>query len=252
MIQVIQIPNIPLINPGDNIAQILLNSLKKESIAINDGDVFVIAQAIISKAENQIIDLKSISPSIKAKEYAKSVEKDPRIIESILRESKKVLKHNAHAIIVEHESGIICANAGIDQSNSGKKDHVTLLPNDPDKSASNIRDFIQKETGKKIGIIISDTQGRPFRKGAINVGIGIAGFKNPILNFKGKKDLFGYELQTTEINIIDELASAAELLMGESNEGYPIILIKGFKFESGSSKSDVLRRNEEEDLFRGD
>jgi len=252
MIQVIRIPNIPLINPGDDISRILLDTLKKESIKIENEDVFVIAQAIISKSENRIVDLKSITPSSKAKEYAKSVEKDPRIIELILQESKQVLKYNSHAMIVEHKSGLVCANAGIDQSNSGKKDHVTLLPNDPDNSASIIQMNIEKSLGKNIGVIISDTQGRPFRNGAINVGIGIAGFKDPVLNFKGKIDLFGYKLQTTEVNIIDELASVAELLMGESDEGYPIILIKGFKFELGTSNSSRLIRKKDEDLFRGD
>jgi len=250
MIQVIKIPNIPLINPGDDISQILLDTLKKESIQIESGDVLVIAQAITSKSENRIIDLKSITPSQIAKEYAKLVEKNPRIIELILRESNKVLKYNSHAMIVENKNGIVCANAGIDQSNTGKKDHVTLLPVDPDNSALKIQEKIEKATKKTIGIIISDTQGRPFRKGAINVGIGIAGFKNPVKNFKGRMDLFGYELQTTEVNIIDELASAAELLMGESDEGFPIILIKGFKFQLGTSSSAQLIRKKEEDLFR--
>ncbi len=252
MIQLIEIPNIPLINPGDDIAQILLNSLKKISIEIKNGDIFVIAQAIISKAENRIIELSSIIPSSEAIEFSKSINKDPRIIELILQESTKVLKYNPHALIVEHKNGMVCANAGIDQSNSGKKDHVTLLPIDSDKSALEIYEKIKANTGKTVGIIISDTQGRPFRNGAINIGIGIAGFKNPVKNFKGKLDLFGYELQTTEVNIIDEIASAAELLMGESDEGFPIILIRGYKFESGTSNSVKLQRNKEEDLFRDD
>ncbi|NHI92694.1 MAG: coenzyme F420-0:L-glutamate ligase [Candidatus Lokiarchaeota archaeon] len=252
MLQVIQVPNFPLINPGDDIAQLILNSLKDASIDLDDNDIFVIAQSIISKAENRIIDLQSITPSYDALNYAKIIDKNPKFIELILKESNKILKYSSKAIIVENKLGFVCANAGIDQSNSGNVDHVTLLPLDPDESARQIQKKIEEKTGKKIAIIISDTQGRPFRNGAINVGIGIAGFKDPIQNYKGQKDLFGYILQTTEVNIIDELASAAELIMGESNEGFPVILIKGYKFPRGTSTSKTLIRNKKEDLFRDD
>ena len=252
MIQVIEIPNIPLIKSGDDIAQIILDAMRKNKFELENRDILVIAQSIISKAENQIINLQTVTPSEDALNLSKKIEKDPRIIELILRESKKVLKYNSKALITENSWGMVCANAGIDQSNTGILDHVTLLPIDPDKSARELQHKIENKTGKKIGIIISDTQGRPFRNGAINVGIGIAGFKNPIQNYKGKKDLYGYILQTTEVNIIDELACAAELIMGESNEGYPIIIIRGFQFDEGNASSNLMLRNKKDDLFRDD
>jgi len=252
MLQVMEIPNIPLIKSGDDLAQIILEAMRKSNLDLENGDILVIAQSIISKAENRIIDLQNVIPSQDALNLSKEVDKDPRIIELILKESKKVLKYNSKALITENSWGMVCANAGIDQSNTGYLDHVTLLPVDPDKSAQELQISIKKISGKTISIIISDTQGRPFRNGAINVGIGIAGFKDPVQNYKGKKDLYGYILQTTEVNIIDELACAAELVMGESDEGFPVILIRGFKFNKGNAKSKEIIRNRKEDLFRDD
>ena len=252
MLQVIEIPNIPLIKSGDDLAKIILEAMHKSKLELENGDILVIAQSIISKAENRIIDFQNVTPSEEALNLSKEIDKDPRIIELILKESKKVLKYNSKALITENSWGMVCANAGIDQSNTGFLDHVTLLPVDPDKSAQELQNSIEKNTGKTIGIIISDTQGRPFRNGAINVGIGIAGFKDPIQNYKGKKDLYGYVLQTTEVNIIDELACAAELVMGESDEGFPIILIRGFQFQSGNASSKEMLRNKKDDLFRDD
>ncbi|MHA1784109.1 MAG: coenzyme F420-0:L-glutamate ligase [Candidatus Helarchaeota archaeon] len=252
MIQIIEIPNIPLITPGDDIASIILNSIKNASLDLIDNDILLIAQSIISKSENRIVDLTTITPSKEALEISKQVKKDPRIIELILQESNKILKFNDNVIITETLNGLVCANAGIDQSNTGNLNHVTLLPIDADKSATEIRNKIRADTGKEIAIIITDTQGRPFRRGAINVGIGIAGFNDPIKVYQGKIDLYGYKLQTTMVNIIDELASAAELVMGESNEGYPVILIRGFQFKKGNTSSKELIRKREEDLFRDD
>ncbi|MEM2927387.1 MAG: coenzyme F420-0:L-glutamate ligase [Nitrososphaerota archaeon] len=226
-IKLIGLTNMPLIKKGDDIAKIIMNSIEKEKVIIEEGDIIVISQKIISKAEGRIINLKKIKPSKKAIKIAEITNKDPRLVEIILKESKKIIKACPGHLIVKTKQGIVCANAGVDRSNvAGKEDIVTLLPKNPDYSANKIRKKIEKIYGKKIGVVISDTYGRPLRNGHINMAIGLSGIK-PFKDYRSKKDIFGYELKIKNIAIADEIASAAELVMGQAKERIPVVIIKG-------------------------
>ncbi len=249
MIQIIGIKGIPIIKPGDKIAEIIFNSIQNQS-PLENKDIIVIAQSIISRAEGRVVNWTEIDPTPEAIKLGKELDKDPRIVSLILNESVSISRKGQGKLIVELKSGIICANAGIDRSNSGGNDLVTLLPEDPDKSAQQIREKIKEFSGLDIGVIISDTHGRPFRNGAINIALGISGFENGLLSYAGKKDLFNYELESSIVNVVDELASAAELVMGESDEAIPVVLIRGYKFNIGNDRSKSLIREKESDLFR--
>ena len=254
MIQIIGLKNIPIIRQDDDLVEIILNSLEEMQLSIENNDIFVIAHTIISRIEGRVRDFKDISPTQNALEIAEAINnrKDPRLITLILEESKKVLKtaviEGIGKIIVETKLGFICADAGIDSSNT-PNDLVTLLPSDPDKSAAEIRAEISQKTGKDVGIIISDTHGRPFRRGAINVALGVAGIEE-IRDYRGQTDLFGYQLQKTLVAVADELASAAELIMGEADEGIPIILIRGYEYRNKDGNAQQLIRPAKHDLFR--
>lgn len=214
---------------------------------LRDNDIIVIAQKIISKHEGRIVNLDSITPSLLAEGIASAYQKDPRLVEIILNESKRLVRLENGIIIVETNHGIICANAGIDESNV-RRGYATLLPIDPDMSATKIREQIKENTGKNVAIIISDTFGRPFRMGQINQAIGISGI-TPILNYKGTTDTFGRELRVTEIAIADELCSAAELVSGKTNN-VPIIIIRNYPHDNSPGNSNNLIRTKKEDLFR--
>jgi coenzyme F420-0:L-glutamate ligase/coenzyme F420-1:gamma-L-glutamate ligase len=252
MIQIIGLKNVPIIKENDNLVEIILKSLEQMELSLENNDILLFAQAIISRIEGRLTDLKTITPTEEAVKIAKSIDRDPRLITLVLEESKKVLRtaiiDGLGKIIVETNLGFICADAGIDSSNSPNK-LVTLLPLDPDKSAAEIRAQILQKTGKDVAIIITDTHGRTFRNGAINVAIGVAGI-NEILDYRGKVDLFGYKLQKTQIAIADELASAAELIMGEADEGMPIILIRGYHYNEKDGSAKRLIRPANQDLFR--
>ncbi|HUY01183.1 MAG TPA: coenzyme F420-0:L-glutamate ligase [Candidatus Deferrimicrobium sp.] len=252
MIQIIGLENIPIIKENDNLVEIILNSLEQMKLKLETYDIFIIAQAIISRIEGRLRDLNSVKPTEAAIEISKTINRDPHLVTLILEESKKVLRiakiEGLGKIIVETNFGFVCADAGIDSSNS-PNNMVTLLPLDPDKSAAEIRAQIFRKTGKDVAIIITDTHGRAFRNGAINVAIGVAGIKE-ILDYRGKVDLFGYQLQKTQIAIVDELASAAELIMGEADEGMPIILIRGYQYENKDGSAKGLIRPADQDLFR--
>ncbi len=254
MIQIIGLQRIPIIKEHDDLVEIMLNSLKQMQLEVEHHDIFVIAHTIISRIEGRIQDLNQITPTQEALQIAKSLNnsKDPRLITLILEESKSILRtaviNGIGKIIVETKLGYICADAGIDKSNT-PNDLVTLLPLNPDKSAAEIRTQIFQKTGKDVAVIISDTHGRPFRHGAINVAIGVAGIKE-ICDYRGRTDLFNYKLQKTQIAIADELASAAELVMGEADEGMPIILIRGYQYEDKDGKAQRLIRPAHQDLFR--
>ncbi|MHA1689435.1 MAG: coenzyme F420-0:L-glutamate ligase [Promethearchaeota archaeon] len=258
-IEIIGLQTIPFIELGDNLAEIIFNALNREKITLENGDIFLIAQTVVSKSTGMIKDLREIKPSKKALEiYEKIVpkmqakgipEKSPELIEYILRESKKILK-SEHVLITETKHGFVCANAGIDKSNVRGETKITLLPKNPDKEAEKIRAFLEKKTYKKIGVIIIDSFGRPFRNGSVGVAIGISGI-DPLLDKRGHVDLFGHQLQSTIIAQADNLASAAQLMMGESNEGIPVVLIRGYDFEwKKQSNIGSLLRKEKEDLFR--
>jgi coenzyme F420-0:L-glutamate ligase/coenzyme F420-1:gamma-L-glutamate ligase len=254
MIQIIGLEKIPIIKQKDNLVKIILSSLEQMKLKIQDKDILIIAQTIISRIEGRVRNLNDITPTQEASKIANSINnsKDPRLITLILKEAKAVLRtaviEKVGKIIVETNLGFICADAGIDASNT-PNNAVSLLPLDPDKSAAEIRAQIFQETGRDAAIIISDTHGRPFRRGAINVAIGVAGIKE-IQDYRGQTDLFGYQLQKTIIAIADELASAAELIMGEADEGMPIILIRGYDYEVRDGSAQRLIRPKEQDLFR--
>ncbi|NHK31986.1 MAG: coenzyme F420-0:L-glutamate ligase [Asgard group archaeon] len=249
MLKVIPIQNIPIIKENDNIGEIIINNLQKNNQQIQNNDIFVIAQSIISRAEGRIINLEDIEPSKFAKDLAENSNKDPRHVEIILREAKNVLKNRNGVLVTETKHGFVCANSGVDKSNVPGTNVVSLLPIDPDKSAKEIREVIEKHSKKRVGVIISDTHNRPFRLGAINIAIGCSGI-DPIKNYSGEKDLFDYELKTTSISIADQLCSAAGLIMGEGNEGFPVIIIRGYEFKRKEVSAKKLIRPEERDYFR--
>ena len=218
-----------------------------ESIEINDGDILVFSQKIVSKNEGRILSLSSVNPSLLANGIASSYGKDPRLIELILSESERIVRMENGIIIVKTKHGFVCANAGIDESNV-QDGYATLLPNDPDKSASLLKERIEQKTGKNIAVIISDTFGRPFRLGQTDVAIGIAGLE-PILDYSGKPDTFGKIMQVTAIAVADEVCSASELVMGKV-EKCPIVIVRNYNFNSSNAKIQKLLRSEHDDLFR--
>ena len=228
--------------PGDDIAELLIDSFQ-----IQENDIVIIAQKIISKQEGRIIELNSIVPSLLSNGIGSQYSKDPRIIELILNESKRIIRMNNGIIIVENNNGFICANAGIDESNV-KEGFVTLLPLDSDKSANIIKSEIFKKIKKNVGVIISDTFGRPFRMGQTNCAIGIAGI-NPIIDYAGIKDTHNRTLRITAIAIADEISSAGELVMQKATNT-PIAILRDFSFDDNSYPITELIRPENEDLFR--
>ena len=248
MIHIIGLKGIPIVKKGDNIAKLIVEAAKAQGIEIKAKDVFVIAQTIVSRAEGSVVDLNTVVPSDFAMRIAERFEKDPRQIEVILREAKQIIRME-HAIITETKHGFICANSGVDKSNMPGEHFVSLLPRDPEKSARELRKELEKLTGVKLAVIISDTHGRPFREGAINVAIGVSGMK-PVWDRRGDVDLFGYTLKSTLVGIADELASAAELVMGEANEGIPVVIIRGFDYIEGEGSIKDLLRAREKDMFR--
>ena len=236
---------------GDDIASLIMQTIKANQISMKNHDVVVVTQKIISKSEGRILDLSKVKPSNHALELARKTKKDPRFVESILMESRNLVRYSENLIITETRHGFICANSGIDQSNvsSPGDDFVLLLPKDPDLSAKRIRQAISESIGMNIAVIVSDTFGRPFRLGQTNVAIGVSGIDS-IKSYIGRTDMYGNILRITEIAVADELASAAELVMGKT-EKVPIAIVRGYKFsftETSSTKS--LVRDSAHDLFR--
>jgi coenzyme F420-0:L-glutamate ligase / coenzyme F420-1:gamma-L-glutamate ligase len=226
----------------------ILGAIGHSQIEIQDGDILVVTHKIVSKAEGRIVDLASIKPSTKAISMAKEHDKDPRVMELILMESTQILRAKNGIIISETKHGFVCANAGVDQSNV-EGDTAVLLPVAPDESAGRIQEVVKKKIGKEIAVIITDTFGRSFRNGQTNVAIGVAGI-NPIKSYIGTYDMYGRKLRVTEIAVADEIASAAELVMGKA-EGTPVAIVRGYIFEKASKTSvKSLLRAKERDLFR--
>lgn len=251
-IRIIGIKKIPLVKENDDIAELISNALDIEEISVEDGDVFVVAETVISKSEGNIIHLETIKPSLMAEELADKTGKDPRLVEAIIQESNEILRVGHDFIVSEDKHGFVCANAGIDESNVDKG-RATPIPDDPDKSARIIREKMEEATGKEIVVIIADTQGRPFREGAIGVAIGISGM-HPLWDRKGEKDLYGRTLQTTNIAVADELASAASIMMGQADEGIPVVIIRGVEYvkslKDDSATAKALIRPKKYDVFR--
>jgi len=248
MIQIIGLRKLPLIKECDNVAEHIVKAAREEKVEIANGDVIVVAQKIISKAEGGVVHLKTVTPSQKAEEIAKVSGKDPRHVEVILRESAKVIRFQGAHLIVETRHGFICANAGVDRSNVEDPDTITVLPIDGDKSAREIRRKIRDLTGADVAVIISDTFGRAWRIGQVNVAIGVDGLR-PVVDYRGQKDMFGYVLNVTQMAVADELASAAELVMRKS-DGVPVAIVRGCDYAQGKGSVRDLIRPEQEDLFR--
>lgn len=248
------IRGIPLIEPGDALGRILADRAEDCGWSFEDGDILVLAQKIVSKAEGRLVNLCDVTPSPEAIEYARKAEKDPRFVELVLRESASVLRVRPGTIIVEHRLGFVCANAGIDHSNvhgawGDPNEWVLLLPEDPDRSAREIQAALLALTGKQVGVMIIDSHGRAWRLGTAGVAIGLAGVPG-LVDMRGKPDLFGYQLRVTTIAAADELAGAASLVMGQADERIPAVAVRGFPYPLRESGIRELIRPKELDLFR--
>ncbi len=250
-LQFIRIPGIPLVEPGANLAGLIASALRAAGEIPTAGDVVAVAQKIVSKAEGRIVYLATVEPSPRAHEIAGQANKDPRVMELILRESRAVIRVSPGVIITEHNTGVILANAGIDRSNlQGSDDAALLLPEDPDASAARLRNELQQEFGVGLGIIVTDSIGRPWRLGTVGTAIGCAGVL-ALHDLRGQADLFGRQLQVSEVAVADSLAAAAVVMMGEAAEGTPVVLIRGAN--AGDDRGQTARaalRPANEDLFR--
>ena len=264
MLTLAPLKGIPLIRHGDDLADILVEALHTTAIQLKIGDILVLAQKIVSKAEGRMVNLTTVTPSEEALELAKSTEKDPRVVELIFQESKEILRTRPGAIIVEHKLGFVCANAGIDHSNVAPpepskgsetfgrlnpEDWVLLLPENPDRSAEQIRQKIKAASDIHIGVLIIDSHGRAWREGTVGTAIGIAGLPG-LFDLRGKPDLFDFQLQITQVGVADELAAAASLVMGQAAEGTPAVHVRGFPYPLREGSLKELLRPKGQDLFR--
>jgi coenzyme F420-0:L-glutamate ligase/coenzyme F420-1:gamma-L-glutamate ligase len=246
-IRVIPVPGIPEVTRGADLARLIIDAAGEDP-GIVTGDVLVVTQKIVSKAEGLVVDLVSVKPSAEALRLAEATEKDPRLVELILRESSGIVRQSGPVLITETRHGFVCANAGIDSSNVGPEGRVCLLPEDPDRSAVLIREAIQRETGAEVAVIISDTFGRPWREGHTNVAIGVAGME-PFVDYVGKVDSFGYQLRVTTICAADELAAAAELVQNKL-DAVPVAIVRGYRYVPGDGSARTIVRARENDIFR--
>lgn len=273
------IPNIPLIQPGDDLAAIILDRIATAGLNLQDGDILVIAQKIVSKAEGRLVRLDTVKPSLRAREIAEQTGKNPRLVEVILSDTREISRMRKGLLIVEHNLGLISANAGVDRSNvapseerrsegaeeqgSGGDSHlctpallhprsewVAQLPVDPDASARAIRRQLMTATGKEVAVIINDTHGRPWRVGAVGIAIGVAGIE-PVEDLRGQPDLFGHPLETTRVGLADQIAAAASLIMGQADEGRPVALLRGLPYTvKNNASARELLRPKDQDLYR--
>ncbi|HET6847125.1 MAG TPA: coenzyme F420-0:L-glutamate ligase [Anaerolineales bacterium] len=244
----------PIVQRGDNLPQLILDSLRASQLTLASGDILVLGQKIVSKAEGRLFNLANIVPGPRASEVARETQKDARLVELILQESNRVLRMRPGVLIVEHRLGFVCANAGIDHSNVAgpakpSEEWVLLLPLNPDLSAARIRAKLESVAGCRLGVLINDSHGRPWRLGTVGVCIGLSGLA-PLIDERGWKDLFGYRLQATVVAAADELAAAASLIMGQAAEGTPAVHVRGFPFPPGEGALTDLLRPAAQDLFR--
>ncbi len=245
------LPGIPDVQTGDDLVHIILDALERADIPLTDGDVVVVTQKIVSKAEGCAVRLTDVEPSPEAQAIAAASDKDPRLVEVILRGSRGVVRQREGVLIMETRHGWICANAGVDRSNvSGPEGDIALaLPEDPDASAQHIREGLMAATGADVAVIITDTHGRAWRLGTVNVAIGVAGML-PIADLRGQPDMFGYTLRVTTVARADELAAAAGLVTGQAAEGLPVVLIHGANYPRGDGRATDMQRPPDKDLFR--
>jgi len=251
-LELIALQGLPLIRAGDDLGELIASALKRNGVTPRAGDVLVVAQKIVSKAEGRVVDLATVEPSAKALALAAEVDKDPRLVEVILSESVRVVRAHRGVMIVEHKLGFIMANAGVDQSNVAPVDgspRVLLLPENPDRTAETLRRGLKAATGVDVAVIINDSFGRPWRQGTVGVAIGVAGLP-ALVDLRGQPDLFGRKLEATVIGYADEIAAAASLQMGQADEATPAVLIRGLSWSAPQSTAASIIRSPNEDLFR--
>ncbi len=242
------IEGIPMVKAGDDLAALIAGRLDATGLRLEPGDILVVCQKVVSKAEGRVVNLKDFEPSEFARNYARRWEKDPRAVEIVLRQTNRIVRNDRGVLIVETGPGWVCANAGVDESNSLEDDRAILLPEDPDASARRLRDQIRRRLDVTVAVLITDTFGRPWRDGLTEVCLGFAGM-NPILDLRGTNDLGGRELHHTVVAIADEIASAAGLLM-EKAGAIPAVVVRGYEYEPFEGSARVLIRPAEADLFR--
>ena len=247
-VRILSVPGIPIIVPGDDLAGLIQQAAENVSLAVQDGDIVVVTQKIVSKAEGCLVSLADVTPSALAEQFAQQWDKDARQVEVVLQASRRIVKMDRGVIIAETHHGFICANAGVDRSNMEGDDVVAVLPPDPDASARAIRDRLREQMGVDVAVIISDTFGRPWREGLVNVAIGLAGMQANV-DYTGQYDAQGYELKVTALSVADELAAAAELVMNKL-DNVPVAVIRGYDYPRGDGDLSQLIRDPERDLFR--
>jgi coenzyme F420-0:L-glutamate ligase / coenzyme F420-1:gamma-L-glutamate ligase len=246
-IRILPLPGLPEVSEGDDLAALMADAARAGP-GIEAGDIIVVTQKIVSKAEGRVVPLADVEPSPEAERLALETEKDPRLVELILRESNRIVRQSGPILITETKHGFVCANAGIDASNVGPEGLVSLLPEDPDRSAAAIRNAIGERAGAEVAVIITDTFGRPWREGHTNVAIGLAGML-PFVDYVGRTDPHGYELRVSTLAVADELAAAAELVHGKLDR-VPVAIIRGYTYPRGEGSARELVRDAERDLFR--
>jgi coenzyme F420-0:L-glutamate ligase/coenzyme F420-1:gamma-L-glutamate ligase len=246
------LPNVPAIRSGDDLSAVIADCARDCAFTFADGDIVIVAQKIVSKAENRLLDLATVVPGQRARALAETVNKDPRLVELILRESRCVVRAQPDLLIVEHRLGFVMANAGVDQSNLAIEDggaRALLLPEDPDASAARLRDRLVARLRVAIAVVINDSFGRAFRRGTCGIALGAAGLAT-LVDQRGKPDFFGRTLRSTIVGTADEIAAAASLLMGPAAEGRPIVILRGLQLAGEISPASVLIRPPVEDVFR--
>lgn len=244
------LPNIPLVQRGDDLLRIILQGLKDADITLEPHDVLVLASKIVSKAEGMVVRLEDVKPSDRAIEYAAATNKDAREVELVLQQTVQVVRWRKGLMLTRHRLGFVSANAGIDRSNvqEGAAEYVLLLPEDPDGTARRMRAGIADATGADVGVILADSHGRPYRLGTVGIAIGAAGLP-AVEDWRGRADLFGYTLKHTDVGLADMLASAASILFGQASEATPIVHVRGAAWQGASGSAQDLVRSEEQDLF---
>jgi coenzyme F420-0:L-glutamate ligase / coenzyme F420-1:gamma-L-glutamate ligase len=240
---------LPLVAPGDDLAALIIAALRRAEIAPADGDILVVAQKIVSKAEGRFVALDAVAPSPRAITLSKQVDKDARLVEVILSESSEVVRYGKGVLVVAHRLGFVMANAGVDQSNVGGNDRVLLLPHDPDAAAAGLKARLDREFGVELGVVINDSFGRAWRNGVVGIALGAAGVPS-LRDMVGAPDLFGRAMRVTAIAVADEIAAAASLLMGQAAEGLPVVHVRGLEYDAPVLPASALLRPKDRDLFR--